>query len=72
MVGLEEDADKNEYILFLDDGRTARVFVNEQGDLEEMVEVIDATSEQRVPYTELSQDAISFVKARTGREFETE
>lgn len=72
MVGLDKNSEDGEYILFLDDGRTARIFVTEDGDLREMIEVTDSMTTDRVPYTELTQDTISFIKARTEREFETE
>lgn len=69
MYGLEEVSD-GEYCVFLPDGATLRVEETEEGHLSEEMTRIDGNSERPVTYSGLSADLRSFIKARTGKEFE--
>jgi hypothetical protein len=70
MYGLETIEEDEEYCVHLADGATLKVTVNQKGNLEETVERFDRNSSRTMPYKSLSTDLKSFIRARTGREFE--
>jgi len=69
MYGFERVTD-SEFCIHLQDGDTLKVTVNENGNLSEMVEKFTQHSSREMPCSSLSTDLKSFIKARSGKEFE--
>lgn len=69
MYGLEE-IDEGEYCIHLPDGATLRVEETDDGKLAEEMTRYDENSQREITKSGLSANLRSFIKARTGLEFE--
>jgi hypothetical protein len=70
--GLETIEEDSEYCIHLPEGETLKVTVNEDGDLEETMKKYGQFSEETVYPSGIESSLKSFIKARTGKKFETE